>query len=64
MYSLYSLVSFPNKDFDELGEDDLALLSRIFERMHKNRMSSRRNSRTCFKCGKTRNFFVECLKLN
>jgi hypothetical protein len=27
-------------------------------------MKSRRNSRTCFKCGKTRHFFAECPKVN
>jgi hypothetical protein len=32
--------------------------------MHENQMSSKRNSRTCFKCSKTRHFFVECPKLN
>jgi hypothetical protein len=57
-FSLSSLVSLPDEDFDVLGEDDLALLSRRFERMYENRMSSRRNSRTCFKCGKTGHFFV------
>jgi hypothetical protein len=57
-------VSLPDKDFDVLGEDDLALLLRRFERMYENRMSSRRNSRTCFKCGKTGHFFAECPKLN
>jgi hypothetical protein len=48
MYSLSSLVSLQDEDFDMLGEDYLALLSRRFERMYENRMSSRRNSRTCF----------------
>jgi hypothetical protein len=54
----------PDEDFDVLGQGDLALLSRRFERMYENRVSSRRNSRTCFKCGKTGHFFVECPKLN
>jgi hypothetical protein len=40
-----------------LGEDELALLTRRF-------VNSRRNSRTCFKCGKTRHFFTECPKVN
>jgi hypothetical protein len=57
MYSLSSLVSLPDEDFDVLCEDDLALLSRRFEKMYENWMSSRRNSRTCFKCGKTEHFF-------
>jgi hypothetical protein len=63
-FSLPSLVSLPDEDFYVLGEDDLTLLSRRFERMYENRVSSMRNSRTCFKCGKTRHFFAECPKLN
>jgi hypothetical protein len=47
-----------------LGDDELALLTRWFERMHENRVNSRRNSRTCFKCGKTGHFFAECTKVN
>jgi hypothetical protein len=63
-FFLSFLVSLIDEDFDMLCEGDLALLSKRFERMYENRMSSRRNSRTCFKCDKTRNFFAECLKLN
>jgi hypothetical protein len=36
----------PDKEFDELGEDELALLTRRFERLHENRMNMRRNTRT------------------
>jgi hypothetical protein len=54
----------PDEDFEMLGEDDLILLSRRFERMHENRMNSRRNSRTCFKCGRTGHFFAESSSLN
>jgi hypothetical protein len=32
--------------------------------MHENWVNSRRNLRACFKCGKTRHFFVECPKVN
>jgi hypothetical protein len=33
-FSLSSLMSLPNEEFDMLGEDELALLTRRFERMH------------------------------
>jgi hypothetical protein len=64
MFSFSSLMSLPNEEFDMLGEDELALLTKQFERMHENRVNSRRNSRTCFKCGKIRHFFAECPKVN
>jgi hypothetical protein len=52
MFSLSSLMTMPDEEFDVLGEDELALLTRRFERMHENRVNMRRNTRTCFQCGK------------
>jgi hypothetical protein len=43
-----------------LGEDELALLTRRFERLHENRVNMRRNMRTCFQCGKPRHFVADC----
>jgi hypothetical protein len=60
MLSLSSLIFLPDEEFDMLGEDELALLTRRFERMHENRVNSRRNTRTCFQCGKPGHFFVDC----
>jgi hypothetical protein len=37
MFSLSSLMSMPNEEFDVVGEDELALLTQRFERLHKNR---------------------------
>jgi hypothetical protein len=37
MFSLSSLMSLPDVEFDVLGEDELALLTRRFKRMHENR---------------------------
>jgi hypothetical protein len=54
----------PDEEFDVLGEDELALLTRRFERLHENRVNMRRNTRTCFKCGKARHYFAECAKVN
>jgi hypothetical protein len=36
MFSLSSLMSMPDEEFDVLGEDELALLTRQFERLHEN----------------------------
>jgi hypothetical protein len=58
MFSLSSLLSLSDEEFDVLREDELALLTRRFERMHKNRV----NSRTCFQCVKPGHFFVDCLE--
>jgi hypothetical protein len=38
----------PDEEFDVLGEDELALLMRRFNRLHENWMDMRRNTRTCF----------------
>jgi hypothetical protein len=64
MFSLFSLMSMPDEEFDVLGEDELALLMRRFERLHENRVNMRRNTRTCFKCGKAGHYFAECTKVN
>jgi hypothetical protein len=48
MFSLSSLMSMPDEEFNVLGEDKLALLTRRFERLHENRVNMRRNTRTCF----------------
>jgi hypothetical protein len=38
MFSLSSLLSMPDEEFDVLGEDELALLKRRFERLHENQV--------------------------
>jgi hypothetical protein len=53
-------MSLPDEEFDVLGEDKLALLIRRFERMHENRVNTRRNMRTCFQCGKPGHFVIDC----
>jgi hypothetical protein len=55
-------MSLPNEEFDVLGKDELALLTRRFERMHENWVNSRRKSHTCFRCGKQEHFVPDCLK--
>jgi hypothetical protein len=48
IFSLSSSMSLPDEEFDVLGEDELALLTRRFERIHENQVNTRRNTRTCF----------------
>jgi hypothetical protein len=60
LFSLSSLMSMPDEEFDVLGEDELALLTRRFKRLHENRV----DMRTCFKCGKDGHYFAECPKVN
>jgi hypothetical protein len=60
MFSLSSLMSMPDEEFNVLGEDELVLLTRRFERLHENRVNMRRNTRTCFKCGKRGHFVADC----
>jgi cobalamin biosynthesis Mg chelatase CobN len=50
----------PDKKFDVLGEDELALLTRWFERLHENWVNTRRTTRTCFQCGKPGQFVTDC----
>jgi hypothetical protein len=59
MFSFSSLMSMPGEEFDDLGEDELALLTRRFESLHENRVNMRRNTRTCFQCGKPGHFVAD-----
>jgi hypothetical protein len=52
----------PDEEFDVLGEDELALPTRRFERLHENQVNMRRNTRTCFQCGKPGHFVADCLE--
>jgi hypothetical protein len=60
MFSLSSLMSMPDEEFDVLREDELVLLTGRFERLHENRVNIRRNTRTCFQCGKPGHFVADC----
>jgi hypothetical protein len=48
MYSLSSMMSLLDEEFDVLGEDELVLLTRRFERLHENWVNMKRTTPTCF----------------
>jgi hypothetical protein len=48
MFCFSSLMSVIDEWFNVLEEDELALLTTRFERLHENRVNMRRNTRTCF----------------
>jgi hypothetical protein len=50
----------PYEEFDVMGEEDLTLLSRQFERMYRNRKNARRSLGMCYLCGKHGHFIAEC----
>jgi hypothetical protein len=52
----------PYEEFDVLGKKDVALPSRRFERMYRNRRNARRSSGMCYWCGKHKHFITECLE--
>jgi hypothetical protein len=50
----------PDEEFDVLGEEDLALLSRRLERMYTNRKNARRCPDMSYRCRKHQHFIAEC----
>jgi hypothetical protein len=52
----------PDEEFDVLGEEDLALLSRWFECMYTNRKNARSSSGMYYRHGKHEHFIAECPK--
>jgi hypothetical protein len=50
----------PDEEFDVLSEEDLALLSRRFERMYTNQKNSWRSLGMCYRCEKHGHFIAEC----
>jgi hypothetical protein len=59
-FSFSCLMSMPDEELDVLGEEDLALLSRRFERMYTNQKNARRSSDMCYRYGKHGHFIAEC----
>jgi hypothetical protein len=52
----------PDEEFDVLGEDELALLTRRFERLDENWVNTRRTTQMFFQCSKSRHFVADYLE--
>jgi hypothetical protein len=52
-------MSLSNEELDVIGEVELALLTRRFERLQKNQVNTRRTTRTHFKCAKLGHFVTD-----
>jgi hypothetical protein len=57
MFSFSSLMSMPDEEFDELGEDEQALLTRRFDELGEDELALL--TRTCFQCGKPGHFVAD-----
>jgi hypothetical protein len=53
-------MSILDEEFNVLGEEDLMLLSRWFERMYTNRKNAQKSSGMCYRCGKDGHFIAQC----
>jgi hypothetical protein len=53
-------MSLPDEEFDVLGEDELVLLTKRFERLPENQVNTRKTAQTCFQCGKPGYFVADC----
>jgi hypothetical protein len=60
--SLSCLVSMPDEEFEVFSEEDLALLSRQFERMYTNWKNARRSSACATGAGSTSTLFMSARK--
>jgi hypothetical protein len=60
MYSLSSLMTLLDEEFDVLGEDEPALLTRRFVKLRENRVNTGRTTRMCIQCGKPGHFVADC----
>jgi hypothetical protein len=49
-----------HEEFDMIGEEDLTLLSRQFERMYTNQKNTQRSSGMCYRRGKAKHFIAKC----
>src|SRR6266498_793080 len=63
VFSLSSLLSVSEEQVDELGDEELGLITKRFVRFNDNHRFRRKNN-NCFECGKPGHFVVDCPSKN
>jgi hypothetical protein len=61
-FALSSLCAVSDEQYENIPDDEIALLARKFRALHRFRKERRRSHRDCFECGDTTHFIVDCLK--
>jgi hypothetical protein len=61
-FILSSLAAASNEQYENIPDDEIALLARKFYSLHRFRKERRRSRRGCFECGDTIHFIIDCPK--
>jgi hypothetical protein len=61
-FILSSLAAASNEQYENIPDDEIALLARKFYSLHRFRKERRRSPRGCFECGDTIHFIIDCPK--
>jgi hypothetical protein len=61
-FALFSLIAASDKQYESIPNDEIALLARKFQALHKFHKERRRSPRECFECGDTTHFIAGCPK--
>jgi hypothetical protein len=62
VFALPSLAAASDEQYESILNDEIALLARKFYALHKFHKERRRSPRSCFKCGDTTHFIIDCSK--
>jgi hypothetical protein len=61
-FVLSSLCVASDEQYESIPDDEIALLARKFQALHRFRKERRRSPRGCFECGDTIHFIIDCPK--
>jgi hypothetical protein len=61
-FVLFSLCAASDEQYESIPDDEIALLARKFQALHRFYKERRRSPRGCFECGDTTHFIADCPK--